>query len=104
MLSSTDSTEEQASLLIRPREPELRPHPAGQVRHVLAQHLDRPWPTRGKSPATRLNRVRLAGAVRPEDGAALAVRDIGIHVTHGLHPAEAPADPPQAEDRLGARC
>ena len=45
---------------------------------------------------------RLARAVRAQDRAALAVRDVEIDVAHGLHPAEAPADPPQAEDRAGA--
>ena len=54
-----------------------------------------------KSPAIRLNRVVLPGAVRAEDGAALAVRDVEIDVAHGLHPTETPADPPQAEDRAG---
>ena len=44
---------------------------------------------------------RLAGAVRAEDRAPLAVRDVEIDVTHGVEAAEAPADPPQAEDRLG---
>ena len=44
---------------------------------------------------------RLAGAVRAEDGAALAVSDVEIDVAHGMQAAEAPADPPQAEDRLG---
>ena len=44
---------------------------------------------------------RLAGAVRPEDRAPLAVRDVQIDVAHGVEATEAPADPPQAEDRLG---
>ena len=44
---------------------------------------------------------RLAGAVRAEDGAPLAVRDVEVDVAHGVEAAEAPADPPQAEDRLG---
>jgi hypothetical protein len=30
------------------------------------------------------------------------VRDVEIDVAHGLHPAETPTDPPQAEDRIGA--
>ena len=45
---------------------------------------------------------RLARAVRPEDGAPLAVRDVEVDVAHGVEAAVAPADPPQAEDRLGA--
>ena len=44
---------------------------------------------------------RLAGAVRAEDGAPLAVRDVEVDVAHGVEAAVAPADPPQAEDRLG---
>ena len=44
---------------------------------------------------------RLACAVRAEDGAALAVRDVEVDVAHGVEAAEPPADPPQAEDRLG---
>ncbi len=44
----------------------------------------------------------LPGPVRAEDRPALAVRDVEVDVAHGLHAAEAPADPPQAEDRLGA--
>ena len=55
----------------------------------------------GKSPAIEVEQRRLAGPVRAEDRAALAVRDVEVDVAHGLDAAEAPADPPQAEDRLG---
>src|SRR5258707_765611 len=44
---------------------------------------------------------RLAGAVRAENRTPLAVRDVEIDVAHGVEAAEPPADPPQAEDRLG---
>ena len=44
---------------------------------------------------------RLAGAVRAENGAPFAVRDVQVDVAHGVEAAEPPADPPQAEDRLG---
>jgi hypothetical protein len=44
---------------------------------------------------------RLACAVRAEDGAPLAVRDVQVDVAHGVKAPEPPADPPQAEDRLG---
>ena len=44
---------------------------------------------------------RLAGAVRAEDRPTLAVGDVEIDVAHGVKAAEAPADPPQAEGRLG---
>ena len=66
----------------------------------LPEELDRP---RGRLDVTRdhVEQRRLARAVRPEDGAALAVRDVEIDVAHGVEAAEPPADPPQAEDRLG---
>jgi hypothetical protein len=35
--------------------------------------------------------------------APLAGRDVEVDVAHGLDAAEAPADPPEAEDRLGVR-
>ena len=69
---------------------------------VLAEHLDRAG--RGREVARdEIEERRLPGAVRAEDRTALAVRDVEIDVAHGLNTAEAPADPPQAEDRLGAR-
>ena len=49
----------------------------------------------------RTEERRLAGAVRAEDRAPLAVRDIEVDIAHGVEAAEPPADPPQAEDRLG---
>ena len=70
------------------------------MRHVAPHHLDRSG--RGLEVARdEVEQRRLPGAVRPEDGTALAVRDVEIDVAHGLNAAEAPADPPQAEDRLG---
>ena len=42
---------------------------------------------------------RLAGAVRAEDAAPFTGRDVEIDVSDGEQAAEAPADPPQAEDR-----
>ena len=89
-------------LLVRPGKPERRPHPRRQVGDVTAHHLDRP--RRGLEVARdEVEQRRLPGAVRAEDGTALAVRDVEIDVAHGLNSAEAPADPPQAEDRLGVR-
>ena len=55
----------------------------------------------GTSPEMTLNSVVLPAPFGPEDGAPLAVRDVEVDVAHGVEAAEAPADPPQAEDRLG---
>ena len=79
---------------------ELHALPRRDERHVLAEELD------GSGCGRELTRDdveerRLPGAVRPEDGAPLAGQDVEIDVPHGLDAAEAPADPPQAEDRLG---
>ena len=52
-------------------------------------------------PRDHVEQRGLAGAVGAEDGAALAVRDVEVDVAHGVEAAEAPADPPQAEDRRG---
>ena len=92
---------EEPGLLVRPRHAQPRPHAGGQVRHVGAHHLDR---AAGGLEVTgdQVEQRRLARAVRAQDCAALTVRDVEIDVAHGLHPAETPADPPQAEDRTGA--
>ena len=37
----------------------------------------------------------------PEDRASLAVDDVEVDVVHGEKSTETPADPPQAEGRLG---
>ena len=92
---------EEAGLLIRPREAELRPDPGGEVRDVAPHHLDRSR-RRRKVARDEVEERRLAGPVRAEDRAAFAVRDVEIDVAYGLNSAEAPADPPQAEDRLGS--
>jgi hypothetical protein len=73
------------------------------VRDVLALHLDAAG-GRGEVAGNDVEERRLSGAVRTEDGAALAGRYVEVDIAYGLNPAEAPADPPQAEDRLGARC
>ena len=92
---------EEPGLLVRARDAQPRAHARGQVRDVGAHQVDRA--ARGlEVPGDQVEQRRLARAVRAQDGAALAVRDVEIDVAHGLHPAEAPADPPQAEDRAGA--
>ena len=93
---------EEAGLLIRPRQAERRPHPGGEVGHIAPHHLDRPR-RRWKVARDEVEERGLAGPVRAEDRTAFAVRDVEIDVAHGLNSAEAPADPPQAEDRLGVR-
>ena len=57
----------------------------------------------GNSPGDQVEERRLAGAVGPEDGPALAGPYLEVHVAHGVDAAEAAVDPPQAEDRRGAR-
>ncbi len=102
MLSSTERPGKRRVFWYVRARPELGPDPRGQMGHVLPRHLDRPG---GRREVARdeVEERRLAGAVRAEDGTALAVRDVEIDVAHGLNAAEAPADPPQAEDRLGVR-
>ena len=56
---------------------------------------------RGEVAADDVEERRLAGAVRAEDRAPLAGRDLEIDVANGMKAAEPPADPPQAEGRLG---
>ena len=55
----------------------------------------------GKVAADDVEERRLAGAVRAEDRAPLAGGDLEVDLAHGVQAAEAPADPPQAEGRLG---
>ena len=56
---------------------------------------------RGEVAADDVEEGGLAGAVRAEDRAALAGRDLEVDVANGVKAAEPPADPPQAEGRLG---
>src|SRR5437588_551147 len=51
--------------------------------------------------ADAVEKGRLAGAVRAEDRPALAGDDLEVDLTDGVKAAETPADPPQAEGRLG---
>ena len=55
----------------------------------------------GMSPAITLKSVVFPAPLGPRIGAPLAVRDVEIDVLHGDETPEAPADPPQAEGRLG---
>ncbi len=92
--------EEQARLLVRATHPELRARARRERGDVGAEKLDRPRGRREVAGDDVEERC-LAGAVRPEDGALLAVGDVEIDVAHGVEAAEPPADPPQTEDRLG---
>ena len=65
-----------------------------------AEEVDGP-DVSGRSPERRQER-RLARPVRPEDRATFAGYDVEVDVTDGVKTAETPADPPQAESRLGA--
>ena len=56
----------------------------------------------GMSPQMRLKSVVLPAPFGPEHRATLALRDVEVDVAHCEQPAEAPADPPQAEGRHGA--
>ena len=101
MLSSTVRPGKSRDFWYVRARPSFGRHARRQVGDVLPHQLDRA--RRGREVAgDDVEQRRLAGAVRPEDRAALAVRDVEVDVAHGLHTAEAPADPPQAEDRLGA--
>ena len=93
--------EEQAGGLERAREAHAGALARGLAAHVAAEQLDRPG-GRGELPRDHVEERGLAGAVGPEDGPAFAGPDLEVHVTHGVNAAEAPADPPQAEDRRGA--
>ena len=56
----------------------------------------------GNSPEIRLNSVVLPAPLGPRMARRSPGRDLEVHVADGVDAAEAPADPPQAEDRLGA--
>src|SRR6266508_133474 len=96
--------EEETRGLIRPGEPHVRPLPGRLPRHVAAEELNRSrcrWELAGHE----IEEGRLPRTVRPEDRTPLARKDVEVHAADGLYAPEAPADPPQAEDRLGAfRC
>ena len=68
--------------------------------HVPAEELDAPRGGREVA-ADDVEERGLAGPVRSEDGTALAGGDLEIDVPDCMEAAEPPADPPQAEGRLG---
>src|SRR5204863_73699 len=90
----------EARLLVRAAHPELRACARRELGDFLALELDRAR-ARRKVAGDDVEEGGLAGAVRAEDRAPLAVRDVEIDVVHGEQAAEPPADPPESEDRLG---
>jgi hypothetical protein len=91
---------EETRLLIGAREPHLRPRARRSMRDVAAEQLDRPRGG-GEVAADDVEEGRLARPVRAEDGAPLAGGHLEVDLRDGVEAAEAPADPPQAEGRLG---
>src|SRR5205814_10671863 len=93
--------EEEPGLLVRPGESQSRAPAGRQPRHVPPEELD---PPRRRRHVARddVEERRLPGAVRAEDRPPLAGCDVEVDLAHGMEAAEAPADPPQAEDRRGA--
>ena len=55
----------------------------------------------GKSPQTRLKSVVLPAPFGPRIARRSPGRDVEVDVADGMEAAEPPADPPQAEGRLG---
>ena len=80
--------------------PSLARERGGRRADVSPAELDR---ARARRDVARdhVEQRRFSGPVRAEDGPTLAVRDVEVDVAHGVEAAEAPADPPQAEDRRG---
>ena len=100
--SSTDDTEKQARLLVRAREPESRAAFGRRARVTSRAEASRRFPLDGgMSPADHVEERGLPGSVRAEDRPTLAVSDVEIDVGHCTETPEPPADPPQAEGRLG---
>ena len=94
--------EEESRRLVRAGQPETR-------RAVRAGRIVTSRPNSsivpvvgGNSPAMTLNSVVLPAPFGPRIARRSPGRDVEVDVSHGLDAAEAPADPPQAEDRLGA--
>src|SRR5262245_39722133 len=76
---------------------------AGPTRHILAeqQNLAR---RRREYPGYQIEQRRLAGAVRTDDGLAVARHDLERDVAHGAQSAKALGEPIELEDALSAIC
>ena len=92
---------EEPRLLVGPREPQPRPPRRRERGHVLAEQLDGAR-GRPKVAGDDVEERGLPGPVRPQDRATLAGTNFQVDVLDGVKPAEAPADPPQAEGRRNA--
>ena len=92
---------EQPRGLERARQSHPRPGAGGGRGDVPPQQLHRARAGR-ELPRDQVEQRRLPGAVRPQDRAPLSRAHRQVDVGDGDHAAEAPADPPKAEDRLGA--
>ena len=92
---------EQPRGLERARQPHPGARPGGRLCDVPPEQLDRSR-ARRELPRDQVEQRRLAGAVRTQDRAPLTGADGQVDVGDGDHTAEAPADPPKLEDRLGA--
>ena len=93
--------EEESGCLEGASEPELRPRARGHGRDVPSEQLDG---SRGRRELAGddVEQRRLPGAVRPQQGPALAGIDVEVDVPNCLNAPEAPADAAKADDRLGA--
>src|SRR5205823_3909813 len=78
-----------------------RSPPRRLVRHLAAEELHGALGGRELA-GDEVEERRLAGPVRAENGATFARPHLQVDLGHGAQAAETPADPPQAEDRLGA--
>src|SRR5439155_5889526 len=90
--------EEEPGLLIGAGQAELRSLAGRQGGDVLAKQLDG---ARGRREVARddVEERRLPGPVRAENRATLAGEELEVDVADGMQAAEAPAEPPEAEDR-----
>ena len=102
MQSSTVSPEEHARLLVRASETELRAASA-QAPSVtsLAEELDRCPSTAGCRRRSRLNSVVLPAPLGPRTARRSPCATSRSTSRTACETPEAPADPPQAEGRLG---
>ena len=100
MLSSTRQAAEEARLLIGACKTHSGPGPRRLAGDIAAEELDRP---RGGGNITRddVEERRLPGPVGAQDRPTLSGRDVEVDVSYRMKSAKPPADPPQAEGRLG---
>src|SRR5918999_1874965 len=93
--------EEEARRLERPRQAEPGALARGRARHVAAEQLHAAG-RRRKLARHEVEERRLPGPVRAQDRTALPRQHVEVHAGDRVYAPEAPADPPESEDRLGA--